>query len=479
MMKRRLLQAVLCAAVMALVHTLLSFVGDGLALMAMAEVGTTASVAGNVNEAMKIIFEEPLTNSIVADSELLDLFEQDMNVQVNSTTGGRYIELAHYFQLPAGVGARKLEGDYLPVPFGPVIQNSQIYLKKIEGVVQMSGDTMRRVRQGEGAFLTWARRALPDLRERVDHELDRMLLGYGAGVKARVNDADPDDADLTITIDAYHGVAALEDEWLAFMEGESIVFAADAAGATLRDSGAAYRITDINPGAAGASTLELATEPTANVADSDFIFAGDAAGVSAQASGVDREIMGLLGMVDDGTILASFQGLTRATYRPWRSQIFDGSAAPWSGNLTEDLLTKADDDTYIKAKGEASHIVLSRPGARNFWANLKDDKRLNDPRSFTGGKAQLSMIFGTDRMVELRTVRKMPYSLVFGLQADTLKHWRNTGWEWDDLTGSIWNRVTDATGRKDSFYAVGHIVLQTGCIAPHKNFKITGLSLIN
>lgn len=437
-----------------------------------ATVGTTAGVDHNVNEAMKAIFQEPLTNSIVADSELLDLFEQDMNVQVNQTTGGRYIELAHYFSLPAGVGARSLENDYIPVPNGPVIKNSQIYLKKIEGVVQMTGDTMRRVRQGEGAFVTWARRHLPDLKERVDHELDRMLLGYGSGIRAQVNDADPDDGDFTIGIDNAFGVTGLEDAWLQFMENEFIVFGPNADGTSLRDSGTAYELEEVDP---DNNEIVLATDPSAAVADNDFIFGGDDAGFSGQDSGTDREIMGLLGMIDDGTILSSFQGLTRADYRPWRSQVFDGSASPWNGALTEDLLTYADDQTFVRAKGEIDYICLSRTAERNFWTNLKDDKRLIDPRRYVGGKEDpLGMIFG-DRTVNLRVVRKMPGSLVFGLQSDTLKHWRNTGWEWDDLTGSIWNRVTDGTGRKDTFYAVGHIVLQTGCIAPHKSFRIENL----
>lgn len=441
-------------------------------LLALPTVGTTAGVTGNVNEAMKVIFQEPLTNSIVSDSELLDLFEQDMNVQVNQTTGGRYIELAHYFSLPAGVGARTLEGDYIPVPNGPVIRNSQVYLKKVEGVVQMSGDTMRRVRQGEGAFTTWARRHLPDLKERVDHELDRMLLGYGAGIRAQVNDADPDDGDKTIGIDNAFGITGLEDAWLQFMEREFIVFGPNADGTSLRDGGQEYEIVDVDP---DTGKLELASEPSANVADNDFIFGGDSAGFSGQDSGTDREIMGLLGMVDDGSILTTFQGLNRNDYRPWRAQVFDASVAPWNGALTEDLLTYADDQTFVRAKGEIDYLCMSRTATRNFWANLKDDKRLVDPRSFFGGKEEpLQMIFG-DRQVSLREVRKMPGSLLFGLQSDTLKHWRNTGWEWDDLTGSIWNRVTDGTGRKDTFYAVGHIVLQTGCVAPHKNFKITGL----
>jgi len=450
---------------------LAGFAAPGIAL-AMASVGTTAGVDYNVNEAMKIIFEEPLTNSIVEDSELLDIFEQDMDIAVSQTTGGRYIEMAHYFSLPAGVGARRLEGDYIPVPNGPVIKNSQIYLKKIEGVVQMTGDTMRRVKQGEGAFTTWASRHLPDLKTRVDDYLDRMLLGYGAGIRARVNDADPDDADLTIGIDAAFGITALDSAWLQFMEGESIVFGPTADGANLRDSGASYIITDVDP---VALTLSLATEPTANVADDDYIFIGDDAGFAGQGGGADRECMGLLGMVDNGDVLATFQGLLRATYRPWRSQVVDGSAAPWSGSVTEDLLTYADDLAYVRATSTITDIVMSRDGARDFWSNLKNDRRMNDPRAYQGGKAGLTMVFG-DRDVNLKVARKMPTSLIFMLQRDTFKHWRNTGWEWDDLTGSIWNRVTDATGRKDDFYAVGHLVMQTGCIAPHKSLKITGLT---
>jgi hypothetical protein len=471
------LRVALCALALAALSALV-----GLALvpgvtLAMATVGTTPAVAGNVNEAMKIIFQDPITNSIVEDSELMDLWEREMNVPVNETTGGRYIELAHYFQLPAGVGFRTLENDYIPVPFGPVIKNSQIYLKKQEGAVEMSGDVMRRVVQGEGAFLTWARQALPDLVRRVDHDYDRALLSHGAGIRARIDDTDPDDGNLTIGIDACMGIAGLDSAWLQFMENESIVFGPNADGTSLRNSGAAYRITDVNPdGNSGNGTLVLATEPTAQVANNDYIFGGDAAGFGGQSSGVDRETMGLFGSVDNGNVLATFQGLSRALYRPWRSQVIDGSAAPHLGNLTEDLLTEADDQTFVRASGSVTHLAMSRAAARNFWRNLKDDKRLIDPRNFLAGKGTLEMIFGTDRSIELRTVRKMPGSVCFGLQRDTFKQWRNTGWEWDDLTGSIWNRVTDGTGRKDSFYAVGHWVSQTGCVAPHKSFKITGLN---
>jgi hypothetical protein len=41
----------------------------------------------------------------------------------------------------------------------------------------MTGDTMRRVRSSEGAFLNWADRALPDLVVRLVNTIDRMAIG--------------------------------------------------------------------------------------------------------------------------------------------------------------------------------------------------------------------------------------------------------------------------------------------------------------
>src|SRR5258705_11186422 len=111
----------------------------------------TAGGASDINQALKIFFNEPVAEDIVYDSELLSLFEEDNNVKQDETTGGRYIETAQYFQLPAGVGARG-ENEYIPVADGPVIQNSRVFLKKIQGVLEMTGDVMRRVKGDLGAY---------------------------------------------------------------------------------------------------------------------------------------------------------------------------------------------------------------------------------------------------------------------------------------------------------------------------------------
>lgn len=449
----------------------------------MATVGTSAGVAGNVNEAMKVIFEEPISDNIVAESELLDIFEQDMNVRVNETTGGRYIELAHYFHLPAGVGARALEGDYIPVPEGPTIRNSQVYLKKIEGTVEMSGDTMRRVRQGEGAFLDWADRALPDLVKRVSSELDRMLIGDGTGQLATVAAIGAADAagNIPITIANAYGFTGYANPFLLFMENQRVVFGAVAPGTgavTLRGGATpSRRVVDVSP----TGVITVAGPAVAGLVVGDFIFNGDDASQSFQtAAGVEKEIMGLIGMVDDGVNTPIFQGLDRTLYRPWQSVIVDavtdataaGSAVP--GQFNEDILTFADDQTAVLGAGMVDTLVISREVARQYWRTLRSDRVLNDPRSFTGGKSGLSIQL-TDRLITLKVARKLPPSIAFGLQRDTFKRWQNVGWEWDNTTGAIWNRVTDGIGRRDAFYAVGHIVMQTGNVAPRKNFCIRGI----
>jgi hypothetical protein len=48
----------------------------------------------------------------------MSLFKTDMNVKTEETTGGKYIEMAHYLRLAGAAGARA-ENDYIPVPQSP------------------------------------------------------------------------------------------------------------------------------------------------------------------------------------------------------------------------------------------------------------------------------------------------------------------------------------------------------------------------
>ncbi len=465
------------------------------------------ALVSNLSEAMKIVFDDALINNVVHDSEWLSRIQTDTNIRTDETTGGRWVEMAHYFQLPAGVGAR-FENEYIPMADAAVFRNSRAYLAKIQGVVEMTGDVMRRVATSEAAFLDYAAQALPDFSKRLTNELDRMALGVGHGAKARVAAVSaynsPASGQFTVDLTSALGIgapgtaAAWGTSWLQFLEGERVVFAsAIAFPTTLLNAGAnqsaqVVAIDETQASGQGRLTLvgpqSLRDAINTAIASNPFIFAGDTAGSSAPGAAPSgaavghKEIQGLLAGVDNGSILNNYNNIDRsvAGNRLWRAPVFDGSVAPYNGALTEELLTYADDESAVLGAGKINLLLTQRSGMRGYWKHLKSDRFFIDPRgSYSGGKSNsgLEIILG-DRTVPMVVARKLPFNTTFGLQLDTWRRLSLGQWEWDDKTGAIWNRATDATGRRDAYFAVGNMYEQLLCTAPRKNFRIDGLSLI-
>jgi len=423
-----------------------------------------------ITEVMKEVYEPSVTNTLVQDSDLLDLFEQEEEgIELDQTTGGKHIKTAHLFKRGTGYGARG-ESGYIPEPQAPKYDNATIQLKRNYGVLEISGWVFDRVRGGVEAFVNEADRQIRDMEESVRNDLDRQLHGLGGSIIARVNDASPD---ATLGIDSSFGIAVATRTAVLFQENEQIVFSANANGTPLRSAGSAQSAIIDNIDIDN-NIITLDALPT-GVADDDFIFSGDEADTASPAGGANKELMGLFGHIDDGSQLATYFGLSRSTYRLLKSFVLDASVAPHNGNLTEMALTKADDETVIRGGGKVDTILASRDALRSYWDSLKSDRRINDPRSFTGGKGDLAIVF-MDRELRLRATRKMPPEFAFGCDTSGLKRYHNVGWRWQDRTGSMWKEVTDSVGRKDAFYAWGYIEMETVNLTPAKCFQIKGLS---
>jgi hypothetical protein len=438
-------------------------------------IGATATVA-SLDNLMKVMYSDPLITDIVTESELMSMFKTDLNVKTEETTGGRYIEMAHYLRLAGAAGARA-ENDYIPVPQNSRVINSRIYLKKIMGVIEMSGDVMEKVVGDEGSFINFMERALPDTKERVTTEMDRMYIGYGAGIKARVKAGWVAGGRLltALTIDRALGVTGYEDAWLQFQEGETIVFSATPAGAVIKNAGTtqAALVENIDE-ATGSLSTTMDAALQAAIADNDYIFAGDQAGVSSQNGGVDRELSGLLAGVDNGGILATYNNVLRSGNRQFNARVFDASVAPYNGALTEDLLIIADAVTSVSTSSKIDALVMSPHAPISYWKDMKQDRTFNDTRNVTGGKGSTGILLG-DRTIPFRTARKLPPQVAFGLNSSTWRRFTLGTWQWVARGGSIWNLVTDAVGRKDAYFAFGKMYEQLACIMPRRNFRIDGL----
>lgn len=431
----------------------------------MSTTGTQASgTMIGLNDALKQVYEGPMNNNVVQESEVWDLLVEQEGFEIAEGPDGKQINLGHIFASAGGVGY-VAEDDYLPTPTTPTLAQSNITIKQMSGVVELSGRTLRRVKQGPAAFATWADEALPLCAERIAHHKDRALIGAGTGILYRMSGT-PDGTGDAIK-DAY-GIAGLENAVYTVMENDSLRWSPNANGSSPRTGAVIVSAIDY----AGATVDTTAAIPTSGAAN-DYVFLGDA---NLAPSGA-KDPMGLEGIVDDGTNVATFQGLSRTTYPKMKGQVFDSTTLSFGGVLSEDLVDYLDSLAWQRGRGKPDVLLASYSGARSYWKSLKADRQFVNPTGqFTGGKAKdgLKIILG-DRLLTLRSCRKVPDSRAYLLEKGSLKLFRIGQGRWDDTDGSIWNRVVNSTGRKDAFFATFVEEYEIGCKTPAHNIKATSL----
>lgn len=446
-----------------------------------AETTTTALI----DQALKVIFAHTLHDDIVADSELMSMFETEMNISTEETTGGRYVEQGHFWTLPAGAGWRA-DDEYIPEAVSATFKNSRIYLRKFHIVLQMSGDTMRRVRTDEGAFLDYMEKAKPAIVERANNELDSAYIGYGTGIKARVDAGGVTSlggGSFSFPVADHSGVSGYTDAWLNFLEGERVVFSSTAGFTALRAPGAATqsaKVTDLDE---ETNTITCTGDASliAAIQAGDYIATGDGAGHSGyQADGTPRAMAGILAGVDDGNILETYNNIDRLATgnRLWRSVVVDADDL-FDGTLSEDCLNFAFRTSLLRGNGKADYLIMSHSARDNYWKTLKGDRFFIDPGgNYTAGRGKVQVILG-DKTYPLKVARKLPPEVAFGIQKDRWARLTLGQLTWEEETGSMWNRVTDSTGRKDSYYSVAHLYEQLYCAAPRKQFRIDNIAKVN
>jgi hypothetical protein len=429
----------------------------------MATTGTTTSTSdfGGLNDAMKNVYEKAFDNNIEKEQEVLDVFRK-ASFDTFDGPDGKGVYMNHIFTSGGGF-ASGTEDDYLPTPTLPVQKQSYLTIKKHTLVSELSGQALRRVLKGPAAFATWADEELPRKAQIGAWHLDRQALGTGTGIVARVNDGSPD---TTTTIDSAFGIAGLEGFTRLIREGDSLRYSPNANGTSPRTGAAIVSAIDHDTG-----IITIDASP-ASAADNDYIFVGDANVYGLGA----REMTGLEALIDDGNLVGTIQNLSRSTYPKLKAQQIDASTAAEGSTLTEELLDRAATQAWERAGGKIDLILANRASQRAFWKSLKGDRVLNDPKGdFVGGKRSVKMLLGTS-VVEIVAARKVPDSRCYILDTSTIKRYQIGEGKWDDTTGSIWDRVTNSTGRKDAYYAVFVKEMEMGVNNPARNVKITGLT---
>jgi hypothetical protein len=394
----------------------------------------TGTDFNGLNNMLKERYTKAFENNVEKDEEVADLITKAEGFEVVEGEDGKKINIGHIFSSGGGVGSM-LEDDYLPTPTNPTTQQSSITIKQHVAMVQLSGRALRRVKKGPAAFVTWATEALPRKAQRLAFHKDRQRLGTGTGIIARYNGTPDGTGD---GIDNMFGISGLDDRAaMLLLRDDNIRVGPNANGTSLRTGTALVGAISYANKTVDTTVAGSAAAPT-SAADNDYIFLGD---TNVNGSG-SREMMGLEGIIDDGTNLTTFQGLTRASYPELNAQIVDATAGGWDATLSEEILDYADSLCFERGNmGRPKNILVNRSGQRSFWKNLKNDRVINDPAgTYKGGKIRLKMMLG-DRIVDIAAGRKVPESRAYGIDGAGIQRYKIGNGRWDDTTGSIWDRV--------------------------------------
>lgn len=426
------------------------------ALAAPLVMGVTAATT-DLDELMKVVFDDVLINEVVTDTELLDQFPDG---KVITGSEGRWFELAHLVELPGAIGSRS-EGGYVPVPNTGRGVNGRVQLKKIMGALEETGEVLKKIRGDKAAFVNWSREQFPLFKQGLVDEIDRQLLGDSSGVRALVNEVTPS-GNTSLIIDSAYGIAGFDNALMQFRKGMFLRASPDN-GTTIRAG--VIEVDDIDW---ENNALIVAAAPGGTVANDDQLAEGDAADNS-----FGKDIMGLLGLVDDGGIVEVLQNIDRDDHLWFRSYVRDLADA----QLTERQLIRTDRQAKFRGGAVVDLILTSEAAFDEVWEALKADRAINDPRAYTGGRSGIDILFGGTRKVTLKTCRKMPSKLVFGVQKNVFRKHVLHEWEWDDTSGSIWKQVVDSTGRKDAHYCYGVMHMEMAIKSPQKCWRLEGFAI--
>lgn len=435
---------------------------------------TKADVQGLLKERYPML----MYNTIVNRTQVLDIFSEVTNAKVYDGPDGKYYKLSDLIGGLQGIGSRQ-ENQYLPDGGSPIVINPLVALKYHYARFDFTYQAFRAAQAGEAAFADWSTSYLLPQVENLTDDLDRQACGSASAILARCDGAPT----ASLNIDRPFGVGTSATNptkgWLNVKAGMKIVFSPNADGSGLRDGGNPATVLTVNPtGNSGGGIATLDFLP-AGVAADDYIFRGDQYGANTAVNGVEAEMMGLEGMIDDGTVLDTLQNISRSTTFEWRSPVIDATAAPYSNAFTEGLALKLVTDARTIGGGTVDKILCSYDVSRQAYNAIRalgGFAARRDGAKVTGGYSGVNFETPLGN-IELRGVARIAPGRAYAVDSSKLVRFKDGDGQWVDMfDGGIMHQQAVGGAIKDAGYMFYRVPMQLAITDPKSCAKATGIS---
>ena len=392
-----------------------------------------------IEDTLKFVYGEGLTNQFVDEKTTYNQFPK-----TGRSPKGKGYEFGIRYARAQGIGARR-ESANLPDPLTGKTDTGRILPKYIYGSIRLTGPSIEAAKGDIAAFVDSLSDAIDDIYKGIVVDLNRMSCGDSFGLLGTLSEAsDALSASVawTVTMDNDLSVSrCIPGMVVDFYDG-----------ANIDQSSVASRILSVHP---STKTIEMegndgtykANHPI--VAAQSYTIATDAVPDAAQmvrigareaahaTTDVSTEMMGLEGIFDDGTLLATFENITVATYPEWKANVLGNSGV--NREVSIDLMLQALDLARVRG-GDAPGCIRMGLGQRRKYANLLMPDVRFTPGTLQGGYETLTFS-GGDGSVKMIIDPALPPNKMFFEPKGAVEKFEMTPLGWGNIDPGMHQRA--------------------------------------
>lgn len=411
-----------------------------------------------IDPLLKDFYVDKIVEEIKQEMPLLDYFKK----RDDMPTDGRQVFYPVHVGRNVGVGAIGA-GANLPTAGGQTWQDLKVPYRYNYARIQIDAQSLKATKTSKGAFEKIFDAEILGAARDCGRNRNRQLFGYGNGQLAAIKTGA---SSATQTLNNLQGQTDANGQYnpARFLAAGQIV-AGISGGATVNWVGTVSSVSaDL--------TQVTFTGSVASTTGDVLVLVSTAASTALADSGYNNEIMGLLGMVDDGTYVGTYFGISRTTYPLLQSS----RIALGGGTLSAIILQRLADAIAQKSDGHVSDWFMHQTTLREHLANLQNFKRYTNefamsPDAGWEGAAQEGEIEFNE--APMHVDRDCPYGLIFGLDEKMLFRYVNEEGKWADDDGTILLRVAGVDAYEARFRVFDNFVND----APNRCGVISGIGL--
>jgi hypothetical protein len=407
------------------------------------------------DEVLKTVYEGGIRELIPLKVPMYNRFEE----RPASEWGGRYVEYPIKVGRNQGSGWGS-ENGALPTAGRQKYATVRIPMRYMYGRASFSAQVMKASQGSRNAFAPAMEQEMDGLIKDMTSDLGRTVWGDGKGVLALVNGTT---ATTTVTVDSPGGVAGATNG-ARFINADQILAAIVPATGSLVSS-SAMSVTAV-PAAGTTFTRNDTTSLTDNYY---LVRAMNSSVTDVSDTSYAKEAMGLLGLVDDGTYVATLHNVNRTSY-----PLFQSTVIPDVGSLSADVLQRGVDLADQRGDGDIDLLAMHHSVRRAYIAVTDDARRymggdLSSPDAGTKAAKKQRLTFGG---IPMETDKHAPYGTIFGLDTSSMRRYVEVAGEWIDEDGSILQRIGSGSTMQDAFEAVYRMWFNLHIEKPNTCFRL-------